>query len=251
MWTLIARAVKASGAIEQAVLYLLLAFSVASWALILMKMLSLYRAGRNNRQFLALFNASDTVGEFTPPAHRGPAPLAVIFSAAVDTLDKAGHSGVRHVPLPPDKLHEKVMLRMQHAAKDEMNALRWGSGFLASTGSTSPFIGLFGTVWGIMATFQALGDAKSASLAVVAPGIASALIATAAGLAVAIPAVMAYNWVQARVDALQDEADTFVERMDFMTRTEYAGGAPGAQGGAIGANGEPAQATTGGSPVLR
>ena len=168
---------------------------------------------------------------------RGPAPLAGVYAAAADTLEKAGHSGVRHVPLPPDKLHEKVMLRMRHAAKDELNALRWGSGFLASAGSTSPFIGLFGTVWGIMATFQALGDAKSASLAVVAPGIASALIATAAGLAVAIPAVMAFNWVQAKVDAVGDDADTFVERMDFMTRTGYAGETGGVPGGAGGAGG--------------
>jgi biopolymer transport protein ExbB/TolQ len=72
-----------------------------------------------------------------------------------------------------------------------------------------------------MATFQALGDARSASLAVVAPGISSALIATAAGLAVAIPAVMAYNWVQSRIESLQEDADTFIERMDFATRTEH------------------------------
>jgi biopolymer transport protein TolQ len=220
MWDLISRSVKSSGGIEQGVLYILVAFSIASWALILMKILTLGRARRNNARFLTLFNASDTVGEFSAPAARAGAPLAAIFNAAVDTLEKAGHTGVRHVPLSPEKLHEKVMLRMQHTSRDELNALRWGSGFLASVGSSSPFIGLFGTVWGIMATFQALGDAKSASLNVVAPGIASALIATAAGLVVAIPAVLAYNWIQGRVEVFQDDADTFVERMDFMTRTE-------------------------------
>ncbi|HET6246542.1 MAG TPA: MotA/TolQ/ExbB proton channel family protein [Tepidisphaeraceae bacterium] len=231
MWDLIARSIKASGGVELGVLYLLAAFSVASWALILMKIMTLGRARRNNVRFLSLFNASETVGEFSPPRARSNAPLAAIFTAAVDTLEKAGHSGVRHVNLPADKLHEKVMLRMQHTSKDELNALRWGSGFLASVGSASPFIGLFGTVWGIMATFQALGDAKSASLAVVAPGIASALIATAAGLVVAIPAVLAFNWIQGRVEVLQDDADTFVERMDFMTRTERAAAAPQRAGG--------------------
>src|SRR5580692_12005424 len=100
MWDLISRSVKASGGIEQAVLYILVAFSVASWALILMKILTLGRARRNNARFLALFNASETVGEFTPPRARSNAPLAAIFTAAVDTLEKAGHSGVRHVNLP-------------------------------------------------------------------------------------------------------------------------------------------------------
>jgi biopolymer transport protein ExbB/TolQ len=82
---------------------------------------------------------------------------------------------------------------------------------LASIASATPFIGLFGTVLGIMSTFQVLGTAKSASLNVVAPGIAAALIATAAGLAVAIPAVFLYNWLMARMDELQEQADMFIE----------------------------------------
>src|ERR1035441_8589801 len=116
MWELISRSVKASGGIEQGVLYILVAFSVASWALILMKMLTLGRARRNNARFLSLFNASDTVGEFSAPKARSPGPLAAIFNAAVDTLEHASHSGVRHVALSPEKLHEKVMLRMQHTS---------------------------------------------------------------------------------------------------------------------------------------
>src|ERR1035437_4360303 len=226
MWELISKTVRASGAIELFILYLLVAFSIASWALILMKLKGLMAAKRNNKKLLDRFGLSDSVGEVTPPAVRGPAPLAAIFSAAVDTLEKAGHSGVKHVALSPEKLHEKVMMRMQHTAKEEMGALKWGSGFLATAGSASPFIGLWGTVWGIMATFQALGDAKSASLAVVAPSISSALIATAAGLAVAIPAVMAYNWILSRIDLLQEEADMFMERVVFMTRTEFPAGVP-------------------------
>jgi biopolymer transport protein TolQ len=221
MWTLISRAVKASGAIEQAILYLLVGFSIFSWALILLKIRALGAARRNNRRFLKMFDTSESLGEFTPPKLTGPTPLEAIFIAALDTLEKAAHSGIRRVVLSPEKLHEKLMLRMRHTAQDEMSELRWGSGFLATVGSSSPFIGLFGTVWGIMATFQALGDARSASLAVVAPGISSALIATAAGLAVAIPAVMAYNWVQSRIESLQEDADTFIERMDFVTRTEH------------------------------
>ena len=89
-----------------------------------------------------------------------------------------------------------------------------GLDILASIASSTPFIGLFGTVLGIMSTFQALGSAKSASLNVVAPGIAAALIATAAGLAVAIPAVFLYNWLMARMDEQQEQAEMFAERLE-------------------------------------
>jgi MotA/TolQ/ExbB proton channel family len=109
-----------------------------------------------------------------------------------------------------------VLLAMQHTAKAEFLALHSGLNFLATIGSTTPFIGLFGTVWGILDTFRALGDAKSASLAVVAPGISNALIATAAGLAVAIPAVMAYNWFIKHIDDMQEATECFVERMDAV-----------------------------------
>jgi biopolymer transport protein TolQ len=118
---------------------------------------------------------------------------------------------------------------MQHTSKLEFTTLRWGLGFLASLASASPFIGLFGTVWGIMATFQNLGEAKSASLAVVAPGISAALIATAAGLAVAIPAVMAYNWFLAKLDEMQELTDMLVERVGLKVRAAYGIPAPAAE----------------------
>lgn len=224
MWTLIVDAVRQSTFVEQFILYLLVAFSIVSWALILMKIRSLRAAKQNNERFLALFNSSESLGEFTPPASTGPSPMAAVFNAAVDVLEKASHSGVRHVPLSPEKLHEKVMMRMQHTAKEEMALLRWGAGFLASVGSSSPFIGLLGTVLGIMGTFHVLGKEKTATLNVVGPSISAALIATAAGLAVAIPSVMAYNWILSKTEAMQEEADTFMERIDFMTRVEYAHG---------------------------
>ena len=129
------------------------------------------------------------------------------------------------------------MIRMQHTAKEEMALLRWGAGFLASVGSSAPFIGLLGTVLGIMGTFHVLGTGKTATLDVVGPSISAALIATAAGLAVAIPSVMAYNWVLSKTDGMQEEAENFIERMDFLTRVEYADGPkaaapPSSNGGA-------------------
>ena len=118
-----------------------------------------------------------------------------------------------------------MMLCMRHAAKNEIGALRRGTGFLASVGFSAPFIGMFGSVWGIIAAFWALGDVKSATLSTVAPAIACALIATAAGLVVAIPAILALTWMQGRIDLLKEDADTFVERMDFRIRAERVGAA--------------------------
>ena len=104
-------------------------------------------------------------------------------------------------------------MKMEHASRNEFARMHRGMDVLASIASATPFIGLFGTVLGIMSTFQVLGSAKSASLSVVAPGIAAALIATALGLAVAIPAVFAYNSLMARMDELQEQSDMFNETL--------------------------------------
>jgi biopolymer transport protein ExbB/TolQ len=102
---------------------------------------------------------------------------------------------------------------MSHAQRTAFSKLHRGMDILASIASATPFIGLFGTVLGIMSTFQVLGSAQSASLNVVAPGSAAALIATAAGLAVAIPAVFSFNWIMARIDEQQEQAEMFAERL--------------------------------------
>jgi hypothetical protein len=120
---------------------------------------------------------------------------------------------------PVTSAEHTITMSMQHTAGAEYGKLQKGLGFLATIGSTSPFIGLFGTVWGIMHTFRDLGNMKgAASIAVVAPGISASLIATAAGLAVAIPAVMAYNWLLGQIESLEDEGDEFIERVDALVR---------------------------------
>ena len=226
MWTLIVDAVAQSTWVEQAILYLLIAFSIVSWGLILMKIRALRAARRRNEAFLTEFNRHETIridghavassSDATGPKER-LGPMEAVYEAAVRTLARDRH-------LTAEKLHEKVMLSMQHACKEEMATLRWGSGFLASVGSASPFIGLLGTVLGIMGTFHVLGKQKTATLNVVGPSISAALIATATGLFVAIPSVMAYNWVLARVEAIEEETSMFIERMDFLTRTREVGG---------------------------
>ena len=236
MWTLIVDAVAQSTWVEQGILYLLIVFSIVSWGLILMKIRVLRIARQRNEAFLEEFNRHETIrieqqsqetatGNGAAKKAKG-GPMQAVYEAAVSTLGRDSH-------LSAEKLHEKVMLSMQHASKDEMAVLRWGSGFLASVGSSAPFIGLLGTVLGIMGTFHVLGKQKTATLNVVGPSISAALIATAAGLFVAIPSVMAYNWVLARVEAIEEETGMFIERMDFLTRTRET------------SNGEAAVAATG------
>ncbi|HEY3319683.1 MAG TPA: MotA/TolQ/ExbB proton channel family protein [Planctomycetota bacterium] len=225
LWTLVSRTVSNSGSIEKAVFVLLVIFSLISWTLVLWKLCALYEVRRNGQRFLKVFNEADSFGTvLTAELTIGASPLLGVFKAAVHAMESArqyrampaGIEARRISPRPASAPEEMVVLSMQHTAKAEVSKLQTGLGFLATVGSTSPFIGLFGTVWGIMNTFRELGNAKSASIAVVAPGISSALIATAAGLAVAIPAVMAYNWFLGQIDDLQDNADCFIERMDVL-----------------------------------
>jgi biopolymer transport protein TolQ len=176
------------------------------------------RAQVNNADFLKTFENAESVHDVPVPTVEAPAPINAIYKSGMQAAEDSSALAKSH----PDEYLEKVQQRMQHTAKHEFGTIRWGLGFLASVASASPFIGLFGTVWGIMATFQNLGDAKSASLAVVAPGIAAALIATAMGLAVAIPAVMAYNALLAKIDELQEHGDMFIERVALMVRTEQS-----------------------------
>jgi biopolymer transport protein TolQ len=225
LWSLVSRTVSGSGSIEQAVFYLLAAFSLASWLIILFKLNALFAARKNSATFQTLFGSADNFGTVLAGEHTvGLSPQLSIFKAAVHAMETRGaphadrsSTDARKISLKPENApSEMVLLAMQHTSKAEFMRLQSGLGFLATIGSTSPFIGLFGTVWGIMDTFRELGNKNSVSLAVVAPGISSALIATAAGLAVAIPAVMAYNWFLGQFDTLEESATCFIERMQVL-----------------------------------
>jgi len=225
LWSLISRTVLQSGSIEQAVFFLLVGFSLISWTLVLWKVCALYECRKNGQKFLTVFNNADSFGTvLTAEPSVGASPLLSVFKSAVNAMENARpQAGVPNDPrrISPKAVvanEETVLVSMQHTSKAEFLKMQSGLSFLATIGSTSPFIGLFGTVWGIMDTFRELGNAKSASIQVVAPGISSALIATAAGLAVAIPAVMAYNWFLGQIDELEENAECFVERLAVLIR---------------------------------
>jgi biopolymer transport protein TolQ len=215
-----------AGPMVQFVLLLLLVFSIVSWAIILMKYRVISKTEKENNLFLDSYMNSSKLSDVLPESKRYPnSTIAEVFRTGYlelgkinrtskgtpqDLLDASGAATIEMRGL------DNVERALHRACSTESSKLESLLGFLATTGSACPFIGLFGTVWGIMTTFRALGTAQSASLAVVAPGIASALIATAAGLGVAIPAVMAFNWFVARTDAMQDEADAFIEEMSVI-----------------------------------
>ena len=218
-----------AGIIVKIVLFLLLLFSLISWAIILFKWGQVRRARLESGRFLALFWQT---GRFDAIAAQldsfSNSPLGVLFREGYDELRKLGEpakGGERTSALAADPGGvENVGRALRRATNAETTRLEKYLTFLATTGSTSPFVGLFGTVWGIMTAFEGIGLSGSASLAVVAPGIAEALIATAVGLVAAIPAVMAFNHFQSRIRGLINEMEGFsTEFLNIVQRRKVGG----------------------------
>lgn len=221
---------KHAGMVGKLIMFILLIFSVFSWAIVVMKFLVLRRAHHASLDFLDAFWESKTLNEAYSAARDYPlSPEATVFVAGYNELKKI--SSARNTA------QGQATLEMQLATMDnlkravrkaqflESDRLSSYLSVLATTGSATPFIGLFGTVWGIMASFQHIGEKGSASLAVVAPGISEALVATAAGLAVAIPAVIFFNYFSNKVAEVDSMVESFstdfinlIER-DILTRT--------------------------------
>ncbi|BBO88894.1 protein TolQ [Desulfosarcina ovata] len=207
------------------VLLLLLFFSVMSWSIIIIKMRYIRKAFKESDIFIDYFwKSRDLAGAYTKAKQLGGSPVARIFRIGYAELRKLNTSGKpgeeSGVPDETSSLrHEfsgsgNVKRALRRAINTEMTRLGQMVPFLATTGNTTPFIGLFGTVWGIMNSFHGIGQRGSASLAVVAPGISEALVATAAGLAVAIPAVIAFNHFMQKIRVIETELHSF--SADFL-----------------------------------
>ena len=208
-----------SGPLAFAVLLLLIVFSVVSWGIILVKWLAIRQADRTSAQFLEVFWQSKRLDEiFQKSEELSSSPLAQVFRAGYQELVKVKQREQKETEAPDKSMSfggvENVERALRRAATTEMTELERLVPFLATVGSTSPFIGLFGTVVGIMKSFAEIGAKGSANLATVAPGIAEALIATAAGLLAAIPAVIAFNSFGSRIKVLGAEMENFSH--DFM-----------------------------------
>ncbi|MGH9381839.1 MAG: MotA/TolQ/ExbB proton channel family protein [Thermoanaerobaculia bacterium] len=204
------------------VFVLLVVLSIASWAVMISKWLQFRRGGHHTGRFLDVFRRSQRFSEVHAASTRLHAsPLVGLFQAGyleVDAQIKAqGKDGGTGGPYRLKSL-DTLQRSMRRAYGDELLALSRGTGLLATTAAASPFIGLFGTVWGIMLTFQDIGTTGSTSLVAVAPGIAEALVNTAAGLAAAIPALMGYNYFGNLIRRARMEMDDFI--LEFLNLAE-------------------------------
>jgi biopolymer transport protein TolQ len=204
--------VHASG-FAMVILLLLLVFSLLSWAIIVRKWLTFRQISRKSQDFVALFRKSSRLSEVGAACeHYRGTPLSGIFSAGYQELNAQITTMKPHNPDHPvltDRHIVGIQRALQRGSAAELSVLERGMSLLATTGAVTPFIGLLGTVMGIINAFQGLGLEKTASIQAVAPGIAEALIATAAGLFAAIPAVIAYNQFISRLKNLAAEMDDF------------------------------------------
>ena len=195
------------------VMVVLVIMSLVCWYIIFNKYLFLSAATRESDAFLdAFWRSKDIEAIYKVAQGLGRSPLSHLFLAAYTELAKLQQGGQAHADREGDL--ENVERSLMKAQVREITQLESSVPFLATTGSAAPFIGLFGTVWGIMNSFMAIAAMKSASVATVAPGIAEALIATAIGLVAAIPAVLAYNYFIRRITVLTSEMETFSK--DFL-----------------------------------
>jgi biopolymer transport protein TolQ len=195
----------------QLVMASLIAASFASWAVILAKRGLLSRIQSQAVAFETRFWSGGSLSELYESLRRGREPeegLPQIFRAGYEEYTR--QQGAR---IDADDALAAVQRQMRVAMARETEKLEGGLSLLATIGSTSPYVGLFGTVWGIVNAFVAIGNVKQATLASVAPGIAEALIATAIGLFAAIPAVIAYNFFVSRVDRIESRFATFAEEL--------------------------------------
>jgi biopolymer transport protein TolQ len=205
-----------SGVVGQGVLLILLIFSVLSWATILLVWTRLGRAQRSSKNFLALFRRSKRLADVqTATQLTSHSPLAGLFRAGYAEIEAQVNSGAGGAKIRSLDSVQRALLR---ASRVEQSRLSRTLPFLATTASATPFIGLFGTVWGIMMAFQEISTQGSASITAVAPGISEALINTAAGLFAAIPALMAYNHFVGRLREARGEMDDFA--LEFLNLTE-------------------------------
>ncbi len=197
--------------VVQLTLLLLVMFSIVSWAIIGSKHRQLKKAKEQSNKFYQSFWQARNMDQFITKGQFRKSPAFNVFKAGVDVLRE-------------DEKHENAMSvekEIRRAAEEEVEQMEYGVPFLATTGSAAPFIGLFGTVWGILNAFWKIGRTGTSSLAIVGPHIAEALIATAIGLAAAIPAVIFYNVYVNKIRLISKDLDNFTDDLVGRIKNEY------------------------------
>jgi biopolymer transport protein TolQ len=194
---------------------LLLVFSIVSWAIIIFKLIEYSKAKKNSEKFVDHFRRTKNFSEINKFAATAPgSPLAIIFRYGYKELSQQMGPNNSTANINMECLNRSLV----RASNTEITRLERLNGFLATTASVSPFVGLFGTVWGIFTAFQQIGEQMNANLATVAPGIAEALIATALGLFAAIPAVIFYNLLLNKLKVMIASMEDFI--LEFLNVSE-------------------------------
>lgn len=211
LWSYIINA----GFIVKCVMLILFAASLTSWSVIFERILFYKKQWRDIRQFEKTFWSGATLDTLFAE-NKNNSEISRIFHAGFEEFSKLKQTN-KH---SRESMIEGAQRAMQIAQAKSEEQMEWPLSLLATIGSVSPYIGLFGTVWGIMTAFQALGSVQQASIAMVAPGISEALIATAIGLFAAIPAVIAFNRFNNQVTKLQNYYDTFEAELTNILHRE-------------------------------
>ena len=208
--------VTSAGPLAQLVMLVLLGFSVLSWAIAFSKFGVLRNARRKDTLFLKAFRRVGKLAEMHAVSEQyRPAPLVTVFEYGYEELARQVN---KHGRIVSDQTLERTLIL---ASNEETSRLQANMGWLATTASATPFIGLFGTVWGVLESFRGLGQAGGATLRAVAPGIAEALIATAAGLFAAIPALIFYNYFSQQIREIRSRMEDFGLEFFNLAERDY------------------------------
>lgn len=199
------------------VLLILLAASIFSWAIIIDKSLLFRKISSQIEKFERIFWSGQLLDQlYERIRHHADHPLAIVFVAAMDQWSKQRTSDQTKLSYLSVGLKDRIVQAMDVARSQEVEKLGKNMSFLAIVGSLSTFVGLFGTVWGILTSFKSIAAMQNASISVVAPGIAEALFATAIGLAAAIPAMIAYNLLATKINNINNKIDSFAAELGSL-----------------------------------
>jgi biopolymer transport protein TolQ len=211
-----------AGVVVKIVLLTLVIMSVVTWAIVVSKYLHFRRSKKESEKFSDVFWASRNLAQINEStAHLRSSPLVAVYAAGYRELTHIVRSNENNVSSGDGADLDSIERALKRAKAEEITGLEKGSTFLATAGSTAPFIGLLGTVWGIMDAFIGLSGAKSTSIQAVAPGIAEALITTAVGLGAAIPAYIAYSYFAQQVKVLSRNMDMFSAEFLNIARRHF------------------------------
>jgi len=209
--------VTSSDFVGKGVIFILVLASIWSWAIIISKILQYSAIRKKMKSFEASFWSGQVIDELYEKIKKTiDNPLSAVFVSALNECKKNKNTEQKKSETLRVGHKDRVLGSMYLSRNREIEKLELKLGFLATVGASAPFIGLFGTVWGIMHSFQSIASSKNTTLAVVAPGIAEALLATAIGLFAAIPAVIFYNYLSSEVDSINNKIDNFIGELNTL-----------------------------------